>query len=117
MKFIILEKSKKAIQNKVIEFFMRNPNPSDDKVHGFAERLGIEPDKLEGMIYGILSEIVNFPKVKESEVNKKELEMGIKVEMEHTTFPAIAKQIALSHLDEIPDYYTRLKKMESEGKK
>jgi hypothetical protein len=38
--------------------------------------------------------------------------MGIKVEMEHTKNKTIAKRIALDHLAELPDYYTRLLKME-----
>ena len=48
--------------------------------------------------------------------DSKELAMGIDVEKEHTDNPAIAKEIAKDHLAEIPDYYTRLKKMEEEGK-
>lgn len=43
---------------------------------------------------------------------KKELEKGIKVEMEHTTDRGEAETIALHHLEELPDYYTRLIKME-----
>ena len=41
-----------------------------------------------------------------------ELSMGINVETEHTKSKKKAKEIALDHLEEIPDYYTRLKKME-----
>jgi len=48
-------------------------------------------------------------------VDPKQLEMGIKVEMEHTTDKKIAEKIALDHLREIPDYYTRLLKMEREA--
>lgn len=44
---------------------------------------------------------------------KRQLEMGISIEHEHTKDKDIATDIALQHLDEIPDYYTRLKKMES----
>lgn len=44
---------------------------------------------------------------------QKELEMGIKVECEHTTSDQAAKEIALDHLAELPDYYTRLDKMEN----
>jgi len=44
-----------------------------------------------------------------------QLEMGIKVEMEHTDDPKIAEKIAIDHLSEISDYYTRLNKMESEA--
>lgn len=40
----------------------------------------------------------------------KQLEMGIKVEQEHTTNKAAAKKIALGHLKEDPKYYSKLKK-------
>jgi hypothetical protein len=55
--------------------------------------------------------------LKESDVDQKELAKGIEVEYEHTTDKDIAKRIALDHLAELPDYYTRLAKMEEEGKK
>ena len=41
------------------------------------------------------------------------LAQGIKVEMEHTTNTEIAKEIAKDHLDEFPDYYQALKRMEN----
>lgn len=41
---------------------------------------------------------------------KKQLEIGIKVEHEHTEDDDKARRIALDHLDEKPDYYTKLKK-------
>ena len=43
---------------------------------------------------------------------EKQLKKGIKIEMEHTTDKGEAEIIALHHLEEIPDYYTRLSKME-----
>ena len=46
----------------------------------------------------------------------KELEAGVTVELEHTPDPAVAKKIALDHLTEIPDYYTRLQAMEAQAK-
>ena len=49
-------------------------------------------------------------------VDEKELEMGIKVEMEHTTNKEIAKRIALDHLTEISNYYTLLAEMEDKAK-
>ncbi len=53
--------------------------------------------------------------VTEEDVDSKELKMGIDVEKEHTTNPEMAKRIALDHLAEIDDYYTRLKKMEEDA--
>lgn len=47
---------------------------------------------------------------------EKQLEMGRKVEHEHTKDADLATDIALNHLGEIPDYYTRLDKMEKQGK-
>jgi hypothetical protein len=48
---------------------------------------------------------------------QKQLDMGEPIEHEHTRDHELAKDIALQHLDEIPDYYTRLKKMEANAKK
>ena len=50
--------------------------------------------------------------IPDEDFNQKELEMGIKVEFEHTDNLEIAKAIAKDHLSECFDYYTRLGKME-----
>ena len=74
-----------------------------------------------------ITEEENFPSVKTYspiEIAKKhgvplsqithELKMGTKVEYEHTKDTSEAREIALDHLLELPDYYTRLAKMENE---
>lgn len=43
---------------------------------------------------------------------RDQLRQGIKVEMEHTKKPLVAREIALDHLSERPDYYERLSKVE-----
>jgi hypothetical protein len=48
--------------------------------------------------------------ITEKDVDPKQLEMGIKVEMEHTDDKKVAKTIALDHLAEDPKYYTKLAK-------
>jgi len=48
---------------------------------------------------------------------KNQLKMGIAIEKEHTKDKDLAADIALQHLDEFPDYYTKLKKMESDARK
>jgi hypothetical protein len=45
----------------------------------------------------------------------KQVLMGIKIEQEHTTNKMIALEITMDHLEEIPDYYTRLQEMEEEA--
>lgn len=106
---------------KIIQFFKENPDPSDDKVHTFAEKNKIDEHKFEEMIYKLVSDIfaqgeANKKGITRDKVNSKELELGIKIEMEHTSNPLIAERIALDHLAEIPDYYTRLIAMEKEAK-
>lgn len=44
-----------------------------------------------------------------------QLNKGINVELEHTTDRRVAKEIALDHLKEFPDYYDRLAKVEKVG--
>jgi len=50
------------------------------------------------------------------EYDMEQVKMGIGVEMEHTKDPRTALKIALDHLDESSDYYTKLKEVESEQK-
>lgn len=105
------------IYSEIMDFFADNPKPPDEDVHALANKLGIDEHKFEGYIYAILGSILGTGKAKkekflEKDADPKELKMGIKVEMEHTKNKAIAKRIALDHLAELPDYYTRLLKME-----
>ena len=44
---------------------------------------------------------------------KKQIEMGLKVEMEHTNDKDKAMEITMDHLWEDPSYYSKLKKMET----
>ena len=46
---------------------------------------------------------------------EKELRIGKRVEMEHSDDPNKAEEVAMDHLVELPDYYTRLGHMEKEG--
>jgi hypothetical protein len=107
------------IYDAIMDFFADNPSPPDEDVHALADKLGIDEHKFEGYIYSILGSILGTGQAKkekftEKDADEKELKLGIKVEMEHTKNKAIAKRIALDHLAELPDYYTRLLKMEKE---
>lgn len=52
-------------------------------------------------------------------VNRAQLRMGTKIEMEHTKSKKRARKIALDHLREFPNfkYYTELKKLEAKARK
>jgi len=52
----------------------------------------------------------------DTDFDPRQLRMGTQVEKEHNDDQRISKQIAKAHLDEIPDYYTRLSKMEKQAK-
>lgn len=47
------------------------------------------------------------------EVDQEQLSMGIQIEMEHTNDEGKAKEIALDHLSEDPEYYSKLNEMEN----
>ncbi len=54
--------------------------------------------------------------MKFSDVDRKQLDLGVRVELEHTDNKAIALKIALDHLAEDPEYYTKLARMEGAAK-
>lgn len=99
-----------GLRCKLVELIADNPNPEDAIIHKFADEQGMDVHKLEAVIYGMISEIIE--KGKGGNPDPKELAMGIKVEFEHTSCPRLAEYIARAHLKEIKDYYTKLKAME-----
>ncbi len=54
-----------------------------------------------------------------SKVNLKQFRKGLEVELEHRDVThgsyELTGKVALAHLKELPDYYTRLEKMEKGG--
>lgn len=71
-------------------------------------KVAAEPDKLEG------GKADDKPA---SAFDSEQVAKGKKVEKEHTNDPQLAKEIAKDHLEEIPDYYDRLQKMEDAAPK
>lgn len=71
-------------------------------VHGEAEEELYELNRRDQIPGGI------GDKYEVWDVNPEELELGIRVEMEHTNDREIAKEIALDHLAEDPKYYSKL---------
>jgi len=113
----VAEKDKlDSLEDKLIDFFKKNPYPPDSKVHEFADKLGIEHDKLETAVYKILCSFICEGKAKDykGSYDEKELALGIKIEMEHTSNKDIAERIAKDHLSEFDGkyYYSALKIVE-----
>lgn len=111
------ERDNSEIHGEIIKWFLQNPYPKDDEVHAYAEQLGMDPDEFESHIYMVLSSILSegFSKGKDIKPDPAELKMGVEVEYEHTSNPLISRKIAMDHLVEIPDYYTRLKRLEEDA--
>lgn len=114
-----LEVDKKKLA--LIKLFQKEAKIKDHRdIHALAEELGIkEPAVLEEMVYEMLQSFWSqgraMSKGMDVKFDEKEMKMGMKVELEHTDCDCIAYRIALDHLAELPDYYTRLAKMEKEG--
>lgn len=114
------------MQKKVVEFFKENPDadPENGDIYNWSDFGKVAPQAVDVAVYELMAMFVEFlangrankEGVTEDDVDSEELRMGIEVEYEHTTDEETAKRIALDHLAELPDYYTRLKKMEDEGK-
>jgi len=84
-------------------------SPEDEMNETEAEEVAVddEPD-----------DVIDGGKADDEHISKfspQQIMIGMGVEMEHTDDPKIALEIAMDHLMEIPDYYTRLDKMEKEA--
>jgi hypothetical protein len=89
---------KEGEEEKELEDATDSLDPTDDNNNGDFVEGGLADD----------ADIEQF--------DPKQISMGIEVEMEHTKDPKVALEIAMDHLMELPDYYTRLEKMEKGGK-
>jgi len=74
-----------------------------------------KPEHEAEIIYGVEDKILGgkADKSKPEDFDPEQLVMGIDVEMEHTDDPDKAREIAMDHLAEDPEYYTKLKRMEA----
>lgn len=112
------------IKKDVIKFFYDHPKLSDIELHKWCEDNKYEVSEVEEISYQLAHKSARFAldgksvkdKINISDVDSDELNMGIEVEKEHTSDIKTSTRIALDHLAEIKDYYTRLKKMEQEAK-
>jgi hypothetical protein len=115
------EKVDPELEKELIAFFTKNPSANDEQVHAFAEEKNMDPHEFEEQIYHLLGKLLNnigkHKSVTADKFDPEQIKMGMEVEKEHTDDPALTVEIAKDHLTEIPDYYTRLKKMEDEAKK
>lgn len=97
------------------------PSPTTKEVEGESENLGNELKEVtDEQVKRIAASNIKEEKLKGGRASKEvrenatelfdplEISVGIKVEMEHTDSIEAAREIALDHLTENKDYYTRL---------
>jgi hypothetical protein len=105
---------KKPSVDALVKFFVDNPNPPDKKLHDWAEKNGWEVDDVEEMAYQMATKMAIFlttgASVKkgftEKDADPKEIELGYKVEKEHTDDKETQLRIILDHLVGVKNYYT-----------
>jgi hypothetical protein len=104
------------------DFIQENAGVKDDEFHTIMEQAGIEPDAGEEVVYDMAHDSSNAlsgglaADKDPADYPSDQMEMGKKVEKEHTDVPAVAQRISMDHLEEIPDYYDRLDQMEEQAK-
>jgi hypothetical protein len=108
------------MDDAVVDFLVSHPFPDDEDIHSFAEEKGYDTEQVEAVAYRLATFFAQFLKdgraneknFKREDADSKELQMGIKVEHEHSPNPLVAERISLDHLAENPEsplgYYTGL---------
>ena len=114
------ELDENKLNDEIIALFS-GKKPSENDVHELAKTLGVSPEVIETeiykLLYSFLKKLGKHKGAPDSGFDPHELEIGRKVELEHTDNKWIAELIAKDHLSEFADYYTRLTKMEKDAEK
>ena len=105
----------------IIDYLESNPTTDDEAFHEFAESQGFDIHQAEAIAYALAGKYVMFLRggrasqnnLDPNSVDPEQLQMGMQVESEHSDDPATQKKIAMDHLSEDPQYYTKLQQMES----
>jgi hypothetical protein len=109
---------KPDLERAVRDFLEKNPTPTDDEWHAWAEREGLDVHQAEAEAYALAGRLVKFLRGGRSKgarpegVPDEEISMGIKIESEHTDDPEIQRKITYDHTSEFKGYNTALKRME-----
>jgi len=98
------KRDSEEIKSLVVNFFKENPDPTDDKVHDFADKINLDPEELEMNIYSLLSDLLKKEEVYEPRDSSDEEQMksGLEIEKEHTdTIKFLLKEVGIDPDSEI----------------
>ena len=83
---------------------MSKENPLDINLHTGIKKISVNTlfrNPLDMSDRNVIKDFVS------KKIGNRELEIGTRIEMEHTNSKTIAKKIAKDHLKEFPKYYTK----------
>lgn len=116
---ISLSKADKPdLKKAVMDFLEKNPEPSDDAWHAWAEREGFDVHQAEAVAYALAGRLVKFLRggrskgVRPTGASDEEVVLGVEIESEHVDDEEIQRKIAYDHLEEFENYNTELRDME-----
>lgn len=105
-------------REEMINLFSNN-DASEDDINSLSSSLGVKKDEIHKILYKLMSEFFGSGRYVDAvksgnppDIDDAQLKKGIETEMEHTTSAIFAKKIALDHLTEDSEYYTKLENME-----
>lgn len=106
--------------NELVEMSIQATDTTSEAIKWILENIDYDEEKYEilkdGRGAGKTVEDIASKWNKSVEEIQRQVDLGKEVEREHTSVEEVAERIAMDHLEELPDYYDRLKKMEDEGK-
>lgn len=102
----------------VADHITKYPKVNAAAMTEFCQKHNLTVRDFSATMYELLSSLLTEGASKnfQGTYNYAQIDLGVNIEMEHTTCSVIAMKIARDHLSEIPDYYTRLIAMEAEAK-
>jgi len=95
-------------------YLQSDPNPTGESLALLAQLSGYTLEEVHREVFAIAAEMAAFlASGRHTELNQEpdpeQVRQGMEIEKEHTSNALIAQKIALDHLVEHPDYYTKLK--------
>ncbi len=102
----------------IFDFYSKCPDPDHHEIEEFLMDANMDREEFVHHVFRIFSAFASHGKFNESgltidDIDHDQLMKGMRVEMEHTKCPLMARRIALDHLSEIHDYYDKLEIMEN----
>jgi len=123
-KYVSKDKLEQKIQKNMKNLKLRRfllTRPSLESLKIWSREQNVDWEEIQIFMHAATLAFVDFWSFREYPKSKnfdpQQIKMGTKVEREHSTLDFVARKIAKDHLQEIPDYYTHLEKMERESGK